>query len=323
MAAAPLLAQTAPPPGESDSPPACQVLPPQYIFWHKIHVPSYLDDSFEQVKNEVPGLEKLMPVALRNSSAPTTASQLDTGSIVSRASEVIAQMAPRIPDLLAKELVVINPRGDLSDRQFESYEYRIARREDPGHGSVLDEYRSDGVNSFSQMGSTGAATQWLLFYPRNLEESRYRYLGQQRINGHQTYLVAFAQLPSRTNNVMVINTDNSKGKSCSTLLQGLAWIDQSTFQIVRLQTDLLAPLTGDSINNDPPLLLSRRVLDFGKVNIPQRNLTLWLPKVTDITWQKGENRYEERHEYSDFRLFDVTSTIVYGHKNSNINGHSN
>jgi hypothetical protein len=308
--AAPLLAQTAPTPapptGAITIPPLCEVIS-EYSPAHHSHIASYLSDPIEQLEKEVPELNGLKPDSTQ-----------DALTIAGRASAVNADMLPRVPNLLAQEQVFFNPNGDIT---VGNYEYRITPRHDPVHGLVFEESRLDegkqastiALPNTSDLHSSGAATEWLLFYPRNLRESAFRYIGQQKVDGHQTYLVAFAQLPSRTNYIMVIDTN---GKSCSTLLQGVAWIDQSTFQIVRLQTDLLAPLAGDlNDKNDPPLVLSRRVLDFGKVNIPQRSLTLWLPKVTDITWQKGDRLNEERHEYSDYRLFDVTSTIIYGHSN--------
>ncbi len=38
---------------------------------------------------------------------------------------------------------------------------------------------------------------WLLFLPENIPQSRHRFLGHQKINGHDACVVAFAQLPGR------------------------------------------------------------------------------------------------------------------------------
>ena len=88
---------------------------------------------------------------------------------------------------------------------------------------------------------------------------------------------------------------------CSTSIQGIAWIDKSTFRIVRMQTDLLSPLPVIQLNE------LRSVLDYGEVKIPERNLLLWLPRDVDIKWRVADRAGEEFHTYSNYRLFAGTS----------------
>jgi hypothetical protein len=149
----------------------------------------------------------------------------------------------------------------------------------------------------------GFATMWLIFIPDKLHESRFRYLGQQSIDRHKTYLLAFAQIPEKVGMRAVI--DDSSGQ-CSTPLQGVAWIDQSTFQIVRVLTDLLSPL---------PLIQLyqlRSVLTYDSVKIPGLKLSLWLPRKVETTWQTAAQAGEETHRYSHYRLFKSTVRILPG-----------
>jgi hypothetical protein len=46
------------------------------------------------------------------------------------------------------------------------------------------------------------------------------------------------------------------------------------------------------------------------VNIPERNLLLWLPKDVEIKWQVADRSGEETHVYSKYRLFASTMTIL-------------
>jgi hypothetical protein len=101
----------------------------------------------------------------------------------------------------------------------------------------------------------GFATVWLFFFPGNRHESHFRYLGQQKIGSRETYVLAFAQIPESVGKGAVI--ESSYGQ-CSTPLQGVAWIDQSTFQIVHMQTDLLSPLPGVQLNQLRSILTSAR-----------------------------------------------------------------
>ena len=92
--------------------------------------------------------------------------------------------------------------------------------------------------------------------------------------------------------------------ACRYYIQGILWIDQSAFEIVRLQTDLIAPLTGVHLDR------LRSDLRFSEVKIPTRNLTLWMPSDVKISWQGKDSAGMEIHRYSNYRLFAATSRII-------------
>jgi hypothetical protein len=149
--------------------------------------------------------------------------------------------------------------------------------------------------------SIGFGASWLLFLPANLHESTFRYLGEQKIRNHQTYVLAFAQIPGRVLHGTIVQT---AGGSCSTLLQGIVWIDQATAEIVHLQTDLLSPLPGIHMQQ------LRAVLNYSQVKIPQRDLFLWLPSDVETTWSTAYNEGDELHTYSNYKLFAATHKIL-------------
>jgi hypothetical protein len=99
-----------------------------------------------------------------------------------------------------------------------------------------------------------------------------------------------------------VRMGNTNG--CRYLVQGILWIDETFFEIVRLRTDLLAPL--------PELHLTqlRSELRFGEVKIPARDLILWMPSEVRISWQSKDDAGMELHRYSNYRLFAATSHIV-------------
>ncbi len=92
--------------------------------------------------------------------------------------------------------------------------------------------------------------------------------------------------------------------ACRYLIQGILWIDQSSFEIVRLQTDLLSPLTGIHLTQ------LRSELRFSEVKIPTRNLILWMPSDVKISWLGKDTAGIELHHYSNYRLFAATSRII-------------
>ena len=188
--------------------------------------------------------------------------------------------------------------------------YRIQADPDPELGMLLlNEYRTNLKNEpIENLGgspgdpqSVGLGNTWLLFDTGNLKEARFRYLGQQRLGKHETFVVAFAQIPEE---VLLPAQIGLSGVTCPYMRQGVLWIDQSLYQILHLETDLLAPLPGIKLTE------ARTEIEFGEVRIPERNLSLWLPKELEVLIETEDEATVERHRYSEYRLLTATSRII-------------
>jgi tetratricopeptide (TPR) repeat protein len=316
--------------------PACEVASDSARSSQSNHyAPSYVDDSIEQLKKEVPALRAIRPSTSPSTTDGTGAApdQSQSASILSKTGADIAAQFKRMPNLIAKEEVkqptksLPGPDGSILPKaamvsqskwdpnqpvtpdSVHVFSYRLVPREDATSGHFVDEYRLDAhnqpvsssSNNPDSPRSVGFAAAWLLFLPANLQESHFRYLGQQKIQGRETHVLAFAQIPGRIRQGTIID---AAGGSCSTLIQGIVWIDQSTYRIVRLQTDLLWPLPGIHLNQ------LRAVLNYSEVKIPQRDLLLWLPSDVETSWQTTRQTGGELHTYSNYRLFGATSRIL-------------
>jgi hypothetical protein len=169
-------------------------------------------------------------------------------------------------------------------------EYRTARNGKPVGQAAA------GAPSFQ-----GFISAWVVFSSANQAESRFRYLGQQRVNGHTTYVLGFAQTPGSVESPGEIVVDS---ESIPMLLQGIAWIDQSDFRIVRLRTDLLAPL--------PLILVEKQTANilFGPVHIADLATEFWLPKAVNLQMEVGGQVVREEHNYSKYRLYQAKSRII-------------
>lgn len=299
-------------------------------------VPSYVDQPIGQLKRMVPGLSGIRLEQVENAGAGTGAMQAQdkTASVLDRTSAVITGMLHRMPNLIAKEEVKeptdTTLENDLPHHAFQNvwegpaqqknpiahfktrvYTYRIVHEQSLEGGDAFDEFRTDAhdqplddtAHGAQIPFSVGFATTWLFFLPGNLPESNFRYLGAQKIGDRETYVLAFAQIPEQNGLGVVVKSSYGR---CTTPIQGVAWIDQSTFQIVRMQTDLLTPLPGIQLNQ------FRSILDYGAVKIPERKLSLWLPNEVETTWQTTYGAGEEAHLYSHYRLFGSTAEILPG-----------
>jgi tetratricopeptide (TPR) repeat protein len=171
-------------------------------------------------------------------------------------------------------------------------------------GLGVDEHRSTargniaGLHGLNQglMLTSGFASVSLHFHPAYRDGATFRYLGRQRINGEDVHVVAFAQKPATARMTQRFISDEG---SAVLLLQGLAWIDPTTFQIVRLHTDLLAPQS--------KVRLQRQTteIQFKEVSFKEVARALWLPEEVAVTVDWRGRIYRNQHRYSDFKLFNV------------------
>jgi len=88
------------------------------------------------------------------------------------------------------------------------------------------------------------------------------------------------------------------------LFQGIAWIDQSDFSIVRLRTDLLAPQPRISLDRQTANIL------FGPVHIATLDSTLWLPQTVRVEMEGRGQLFQEQHKYSRYWLYQAKSKII-------------
>jgi hypothetical protein len=272
----------------------------------------YMDEPPPELKKTIRELAGLKP-------AP---SQEQPSDLVAKVGTKADELLQKIPDLISDEAVSqtqyaasqgIVPgcsgteclavgRGSVWDQNFS---YLILTHPTPDGRLVLQEYRTNGKGKAVQGAGApnfqGFISAWIVFSSANQVESRFRYLGQQQTDGHSTFVIGFAQIPAAVESPGIFLSDR---EPVPMLLQGIAWIDQSDFRIVRLRTDLLAPL--------PEILVQRETASilFGPVQIPTLELTLWLPQAVHVEMEARGKIVQEQHKYSKYRLYKAKSKMV-------------
>ena len=178
-------------------------------------------------------------------------------------------------------------------------------------GPATDEYRADLTGhaatprglSEDFMLTAGFVAGPLIFHPTYQPGSTFRLLGHQKIKGRDAYLIAFAQEPGRSR---IYGSFKCEGKSRDTFFQGVAWINSTDFRILRLRTDLLTPL--------PLVKLEAETtqIEFDEVHFKRFPEGFWLPADVTVTLDWSGRRLRNRHEYSDFVVFNVDAMEKIG-----------
>jgi hypothetical protein len=193
------------------------------------------------------------------------------------------------PGITHKFRYIAIPRSLGSFQGFEEYRTDLK-------GNPLDAAR---LRDFFLITSNYIST-CLYLSPTDRDSSRFRLFGAQSIRERECHVVGFAQEPEK---VRRVGTFRFQDKRVVLLVQGLAWIDTETFQVMRIMTWLLAP------RPDIGLSVHTSTVDFYPVQLSGFERVLWLPReVTVLTDYRGV-LIRNTHHYSNFKLFRVTSTI--------------
>lgn len=226
---------------------------------------------------------------------------------------------------MASEEITQERQTPIPARERVRDSYLILRRSQTG-GTRFQEFRMDTEgNGPAEDGSekgffvtSGFALSTVHFSTVAQWDSRFLYLGDEKVDGRDTYVVAFAQLPNQAHNT--VTTKEKNGVTVDMLTQGIAWVDKGNFRIIRMRTDLLSPYPEAGLDE---LTTEIRFSDvrFADVAVP-----LWLPRTVDVhikstamgpgtssrfaTCKNGGDIFRNMHHYTNYRRYRVTSRMV-------------
>lgn len=257
---------------------------------------SFLNEPLAQIEKVVPELKGLRPAS----------DQKELPGILQQVGGKVEAFFSNFPDTVSTEQVRQErlKKGDkIAASSDATFRYMLmAKPRQKGLG--LEEYRTNDMGARTALGgldqgfmlTSGFASTSLFFHPDYQSGADFRLLGRQEFDKLETYVVAFAQNPDRAR-ISELFTANRE--SVLILLQGIAWVDPSTGQILRMRTDLLKPAT--------KVRLARQTTEimFDPVEFQRVSKELWLPHQVVVTVDWKGRKFRNEHAYSHFRLFNV------------------
>jgi hypothetical protein len=261
----------------------------------------YLNEPLNQLVESFPELATVQPAA---SEAPLP-------RILEKTGKTVDSFFHNIMDLIADEQITekkLNRWGIVRSKLRVRDSYLFLRRETETR-SILDEYRMDAKGKpVSQLGlekgyinTSNFALTHIYFSTALQSESRFRYLGKAKLGSCDTYVVAFAQKPEQAS---IVIATNQVGRGAGLFVQGIAWIDQQNFQIVRMRTDLLG--------SDARFAQLSTTMTFGEVQLPDLDAPYWLPSEVKLDVQTGGQSFENDYHYSNYRDYRVSVRMAPG-----------
>jgi tetratricopeptide (TPR) repeat protein len=192
--------------------------------------------------------------------------------------------------------------GNPITKESRNYNYVASITEEKPGFLEVDEYRAAhlGLNDFpDQISSSGFAALALVFHPDMRDNFEMKCEGLGDWHGQSVWLVHFRQRDDRPAR---IHDYKVGAETYAVKLKGRAWITTDKFQIVRIESELVAPM------KPIQLLSEHQIVEYGPVPFQNKSMELWLPKTAEIYFDFRRHRYYRRHSFDHYMLFAVNSS---------------
>ena len=189
-------------------------------------------------------------------------------------------------------------RGRLETRLFD---YNVNITLSKSGVFNLDEYRNgraDPAQFPALIATQGLSAMALLLHPVMISDFNFTCEGLGQWNGRPAWQVRFEQRTDRPNRLRAYVIAR---RSYAVPLKGRIWIDAATYQVQRLESELIKPVPQIRLTQE------RMAINYGSVQF-QGNKELWLPLNADVYWERRSQRFYRRHSFSNYKLFGVDWT---------------
>jgi tetratricopeptide (TPR) repeat protein len=224
--------------------------------------------------------------------------------VVKNAGVRIQEFVQNVDRFAATESVnheSINKRGLAATPETVKFDYLVSIQEVKKGFFNVEEYRTSGTGSSefpAGISTNGLPAMALIFHPYNIGSFDLTCEGLVRWNGGLAWQVHFRQRADRPNTMRKYRL-GAQGRSYPVALKGRAWIAADSYQIVRMETQEIAPVPEIRLSAD------RTAIEYGPVHFKERNLDMWLPQSAEVFVDWRGRRFHRRHSFSKYLLFSV------------------
>ena len=226
--------------------------------------------------------------------------------------EVLTKVGKRIQELVSNtdrftateflEHETIDKWGIAGSPESRKFDYVVSFNEVRPGLLVTDEYRAPRGSSLDDfpdgVKTTGLPALVLIFHPYNSVNFDMKCEGLARWNGSFAWQVYFRQRSDKPNTIRDYGL-SPEGPWYPVALKGRAWIAVDSDQILRMETDLIAPLP------EIRLMAEHTVIEYGPVHFRRGRVDMWLPKSAEVYYDWRGRRRHRRLTFSNYLLFSV------------------
>lgn len=222
--------------------------------------------------------------------------------VLDGAGKRIVEFIHNVDRFTATEVIMhraINLSGHLGPPIIVKSDYLVSFVERSSGYLHVDEIRNgnpefDGFPA--HIVTIGTPSLVLIFHPRYVANFNVTCEGLGEWYGRPAWLVRFEQRADRPNHTLSYTVNQEEYRAN---LKGRAWILADSFQIARLETDLVESVPKIRLR------LFHESLEYRPVKSPVNNLEFWLPSGAELYMDFQGQRFYRELAFTDFSLFSV------------------
>jgi tetratricopeptide (TPR) repeat protein len=231
--------------------------------------------------------------------------------VIKEAGERVSELVDSVNRIEATERVTheeLSTLGHPISIEKRKFDYLISIEGSDSGLLMVDEDRQGGGGFLGHISMFGLADLPLIFHPSLRRDFQMTCEGLGKWEGRATWLVYFRQRPDRPEQIRSYQLLD--GSSYTAGLKGRAWIAADTYQIVRIEADLMKAIPQIGLGSEED------VIEYAPVPFRSKNTVLWLPSSADIYYFYDHRPYHRHHTFTDYRLFSVSTSQKIGQPNT-------
>jgi hypothetical protein len=250
-----------------------------------------------------PSVDDAPPLLLKNTSC-----QLP--EVLAGTAKRVVSLAENLERVAATERVEqfeLDEDGNPGRARTNVFDYSVSIRETRPGNLAVEESRTPISKSAAPLEylTKGLGAMALIFHPYYAEDFEMRCEGLTEVQGQPAWSVYFKQRADRPSRILRYTL--SEG-SFEIPIKGRAWIAANNSQVLRLETDLVAPVKALRLEQEHVLI------EYQPVDFKSRKVRLWLPANAEMHSLFRGRRLLQHHSFSAYMVFSVD----VNHKTSDV-----
>ncbi len=224
------------------------------------------------------------------------------------ADQVLAEAGNRVEELISNvekisaiESIMyerFDGAGNASNSETRKFDYAAMVSQQP-NVVLVDEYRSQRYDQAvvpDRIADNGFAVLALVFHPSMRDAFRMSCEGLGEWHGRPAWLVRFQQRDDKPNHMQAYLLGDV---AYPVSLKGRAWVSADTFQLLRIESDMVKPMP------QIELLAEHIVTEYSPVPFRKVGQEFWLPQSAEVYMYFRLQRYYHKHSFDKYMLFSV------------------
>jgi hypothetical protein len=228
--------------------------------------------------------------------------QCPTENLLKGAGQRMVELVANLEKFTAKEQVehfAVQDEAPRGAPELRTFDYVVTVSRNVAGTVMLEEFRNgqDSPDLFpAHIASLGLPGLALLFHPELARDFTFACEGLGQWGGHAAWQVHFAQRADRPERMRSYSVN---GRVFHVSLEGRAWIDPGSYQVVSLESELAKPIP------EIGLALEHIAINYELVQFSTQQVQIWLPRGAELYVDRKGHRYYRKHTFTDFRIFSV------------------